>query len=353
MRFKSLLYALLLYCFAAASYAQLPDSFEHWETRSFRPITPSTVATFAGKDAPLLLEYGFVSGEHREYASGDQSLTVNLWKMKDSSGSFGLYTFYRDVGTASLEQPDRVAVWPTRLLVQHGPYVLDAQGAKLSIAAAKLLLANLRLQKQDTLVPELPTFLPQEDLVAQSPKFVMGPLALDRVTGEKAKALPAASIGFADGAEAAIAEYHAGGGTVHFLLVSYPTPQLAAKKLRAIQQLPAFANARDGSGIYVSRKGSLVAFVLDAPSAAVADGLFQSMHYQSEITWNQYVPTKRDNIGDLVLGGFLLSGFVLLFSLVAGLSFGGLRILTKKFLPIPIFDRPSQMEIIQLHLTDE
>ena len=353
MRFKNLLIALLFASFGAASYAQLPDSFNQWETRSFRPITASTAAQFSNNDAPVVLEYGLVSGEHREYANRDQTLSVNLWRMKDASGGFGLYTFYRDIGTASMDQPDRIAVWPDRLLVQHGPFVLDARGAKLTVADAKLLLAKLRLQKDDTLVPELPTFLPQDNLVAQSPKFVMGPVALDRLNRDKAKALPAASIGFSEGAEAAIAEYRLSGGKVHFLLVSYATPQLAAKKLRAFQQLPAIAAAKDGDGIYVSRKGSLVAFVLDAPSAAVADGLLHSIHYQSEITWNQYVPTRRDNIGDLVLSVFLLAGFILLFSLVAGLSFGGLRVLTKKFLPMPIFDRPSQMEIIQLHLTDD
>ena len=62
MRFKILLFALLLACFGAASHAQLPDSFDHWETRSFRPISSSGAPEFAGNDAPVVLEYGLLSG---------------------------------------------------------------------------------------------------------------------------------------------------------------------------------------------------------------------------------------------------------------------------------------------------
>jgi hypothetical protein len=139
---------------------------------------------------------------------------------------------------------------------------------------------------------------------------------------------------------------------VRLLLVSYATPQLAAKKLRSFQQLPVVSQGKPGSEIFVQRLGSLVCFVLDSPAPSTAETLLKHIRYQSEVTWDEYVPTRRDNIAHLVLNVFLLAGFILLFSLVAGLSYGGIRILAKKFLPIPIFDRPAQMEIIRLHLSD-
>jgi hypothetical protein len=37
---------------------------------------------------------------------------------------------------------------------------------------------------------------------------------------------------------------------------------------------------------------------------------------------------------------------------VAGIAFGGFRILMKRLFPDKIFDRPEQMEIIALHLSD-
>jgi uncharacterized protein DUF6599 len=348
MQFKSILISLLFLSVEASALAQLPDSLNNWETKSFRPITGANLAEFAGDDARLVSEYGFVGGEHREYAKGDARLEVNLWKMRDSSGGFGLYTFYRETGTASLEGSDPVAVWPLRLMIQHGPYVLDATGAKLTFGEARLLVAKIPpLRRSDLLLPDLPGYFPEQNRVPQSQKFILGPVAFARLE----KNIPASVIGFEQGAEAEIAEYRTGGGKVELLLVSYPTPQLAAKKLRAFQQLPAISQAKQGSEIFVQRKGPLVGFVLDA-SASVAESLFNGIRYESEVTWNQFTPTRRDNIGELIVNVFLLAGFVLLFSIVAGLSFGGIRVFAKKFLPVPIFDRPSQVEIIQLHLSD-
>jgi hypothetical protein len=37
---------------------------------------------------------------------------------------------------------------------------------------------------------------------------------------------------------------------------------------------------------------------------------------------------------------------------VAGLAFGGFRLAIKRVFPNKVFDRPEQMEIIALHLSD-
>ena len=342
---------LLIFIFPIVSaQAQLPDSFSGWTTKNYRPITADRLADFSGSDAVLVREYGFLSGEHREYAKDDATLAVNLWKMKDASGSFGLYSFYREAGTASREKEDRVAAWPNRLLIQHGSYLLDAQGARLTTAEGELLLKKIPpLRHEDQLLSLLPAYLPDDDLVAQSQKFILGPSAFERLE----KNLPASAIGFDTGAEAEIAQYQVGGNHIRLLLVSYATPQLASKKLRGFQQLPAIAQGKPGGAIYLQRKGPLVCLVLDSPNPSTADALLKRIQYQSDVTWNEYTPTRRDNIANLVMSVFLLAGFVLLFSLVAGVSFGGLRILSKKFSPVPIFDRPSQIEIIRLHLSDQ
>jgi hypothetical protein len=39
-------------------------------------------------------------------------------------------------------------------------------------------------------------------------------------------------------------------------------------------------------------------------------------------------------------------------AVVAGVAFGGVRILVKRFYPDRVFDRPEQMEFISLHLTE-
>ena len=337
---------LVLFSLAPSLQAQLPDSFAGWGTKSFQPIPATHLTQFAGDNAALLEEYGVAGGERREYEKGGKTLTATLWKMQDTSGSFGLFTFLREPGTTQIEFQERSAAGPDRLLLQRGLYVVEIRGAQLAAEEAELLLADVpQLRASQNLLPSLPDYLPEEDLVAQSPKYLMGPVAFERIE----KDMPSAIIGFDMGAEAEIAQYRIGGNQIRLLLVSYPTPQMAAKKLRDLQQS---SPPVPGVPPYIERKGTLLCFVLDAASPTLADVLFSQVNYRSSVTWNEYVPKPEDNFAVMMLNIFILAGFVLLFALVAGLSYGGVRVLAKKFLPVPIFDRPSQVEIIQLHLQD-
>ncbi|MBI2815942.1 MAG: hypothetical protein HYX72_03285 [Acidobacteria bacterium] len=345
---KTSLFAFLLLLTAAFSAnAQLPDSISGWVTTAFRPVAAAQLTQFAGEDAGVIWEYGFESGEHREYSKGGATLVVNLWKMRDASGGYGLYSFYREAGTAVSGSETRMAIWPNRLLVQHGPYVIDARGTRLTIGDSKLLLSKIPpISRRESVGTLLPAALPEDRMVPQTLKFILGPVAFAKIE----KGLPAAQIGFESGAEAEIAEYQTetGGRNVRLLLVSYATPQLAAKKLREFQQT---VKGQQEKGIYLDRRGSMIGLTFGAPTAEAGEALLRRIRQETQVTWSEYVPTRRDNVAHLVLNVFLLAGFVLLFALVAGLSFGGIRILTKRFSPVPVFDRPSQMEIIQLHLS--
>ncbi len=56
------------------------------------------------------------------------------------------------------------------------------------------------------------------------------------------------------------------------------------------------------------------------------------MRYQATITWSEYVPSRRDNIGDLILNIFTLTGVLLLFCAAAGLAFGGFKVFARRYL---------------------
>ena len=60
--------------------------------------------------------------------------------------------------------------------------------------------------------------------------------------------------------------------------------------------------------------------------------------------------SKRDNIGNLIVALFALIGIILFITLIFGIFFGGIRILLKRLFPDRVFDRPEDVEIIQLHL---
>jgi len=48
----------------------------------------------------------------------------------------------------------------------------------------------------------------------------------------------------------------------------------------------------------------------------------------------------------------ILCAILIAFAGIAGLAFGGIRVLVKRILPEKIFDRPEGMEFIALHLSD-
>ena len=161
---------LLWLLVAVAASAKLPDGFSGWQTRSFQPITKSQLPQVAGSNSALLREYGFVAGERREYVRNGATVAVTSWQMQDISGSFGLFSYQRDPGMETLEGDDRIAIGPDRVLVHRGLYVIEAQGAPLTLGDARLLLAEVpSVRNAASMLPTLPTFLPTEGLVADSP----------------------------------------------------------------------------------------------------------------------------------------------------------------------------------------
>ena len=102
---------------------------------------------------------------------------------------------------------------------------------------------------------------------------------------------------------------------------SYPTPNIARERLAEMQKLP---------GAIAKRTGPLVAVILSPPNADDAERLLSQVKYQASITWSEYVPSRRDNIGNLIINAFILIGVLLAFSTVAGLAFGGFRVLQRR-----------------------
>ena len=347
LRVRHILCLSLLLLLVSPMQASLPTSFNGWQTKSFHPISADQLEQLAGEDALLLHEYGFVAGERREYSREGSALTVSMWQMQDATASYGLFSFFQEEGMEVLEGDESVIGKQGRWLARRGAFVVDARGDSLSRDEAPMLLSEIQAPGMD-LLPQLPDYFPEEDLISHTRKFLLGPVGFERL----ATNLPASLVGFHLGAEAAIAEYRKGGQGSKLLMISYATPQLAARQMEGFEALPGATEPLSRRSLFIRRKGSILAFVLGAPQD-VAERLFDGIRYESVITWNERAPTPRDNIGSLVLGAFFLAGFCLLVALMGGLFFGGFRVLAKKFLPWEVFDRPSSMEIIKLDLYDK
>jgi hypothetical protein len=112
------------------------------------------------------------------------------------------------------------------------------------------------------------------------------------------------------------------------------------------------ANAAGGSPVlFAKRSLTLLAIVSGAPTEAEADKLLDQVHSGTELTWNE--PTfqfKEPSIEAMIVGTIVGAGTICMFALIAGVSFGGLRLIVKRLWPGKIFDRNNHLQVLQLGL---
>jgi hypothetical protein len=92
--------------------------------------------------------------------------------------------------------------------------------------------------------------------------------------------------------------------------------------------------------------------VLSPVSGQAAASLRESINYQTSVTWNEPSQTLTDPpwlvvVKDIFVGTLAFCGI----AIVLGIAFGGVRVLTKRFFPGKVFDRPEDMEVLQLGLS--
>ena len=358
MRFPRLLTTLFLLSCALPSAlfaaprapAILPQDFGGWQiTKSFE--TSKDPAAADPVNAGLLKEYGFTDFERAVYTRDDaRKLTVKAARFQDASGAYGALTFYRTVDMESQDIGDRGYSLNNRVLFCRGNILIDVVFEKLSeMSAAELreLSGNLpQPSGGEVNLPELPAYLPKSGAVRNTERYVEGPIAL----GESNAPVPAQYIDFSKRAEVTLANYELSGNTATLMLVSYPTPQIAAAQLDQMQK--AQAAHQLGDQILFRRTGPLLAIASGPVSENQVKSLLASVNYDANVTWNQRAPNRRDNVGALIVGVIILAAIIGAISIITGLAYGGFRLAVKRLFPDKVFDRPEQVEFIALHLSD-
>lgn len=352
---RSLIAVVTWLCLAGFSVAAdntgplLPKSFAGW-TQSGQAQTSTNPAHADPAYPAVLQEYGFADSETATYTREDgRKLTIKAAKFNDATGAYGAFTFYRQpamrteqIGTKAASANDRILFFRSNLLVDANFDRLTAMSAAELRELAGLLPAASG--SADNL-PTLPQYLPKSDAVENSAKYILGPQALVAIKAP----LTAEEVDFAHEPEILIQDYSSKGGPLTLTLIQYPTPQIAGDRLRALQSAE---QAVPGS-LLARRSGPLIDVVTGATGSSEAQTLLNSVNYEAEVTWNEATSfSKRDNIGNLIVGIFALIGIILLISIIFGVFFGGVRILMKRLFPDRVFDRPEDVEIIQLHLRE-
>jgi Family of unknown function (DUF6599) len=338
------------FVFAADYNDFLPKSFGGWDRSGAAEITADASKADAAYPA-VLKEYGFVGSETAAYTRSDgRKLTIKAAKFNDATGAYGAFTFYRRPEMSTERIGTKAASANQRILFFRDNVLVDANFDRVTgMSAAELReLASLLPEAKGSAadLPTLPQYLPKSGAVENSAKYILGPQALLTIKSP----LTPEQIDFSHDPEILTQDYSSNSGPLTLTLVQYPTPQIAAERLRALQA----AEQAKASSLLFRRSGPLLEVVTGAVGSSEARRLLNSVNYESEVTWDEATSlSKRDNIANLILGIFALIGILLLITIIFGLFFGGFRILMKRIFPDRVFDRPKDTEIIQLHLSGE
>ena len=345
---------------AAQAPALLPQQFGGWQMQGSIQTSADPAAADPA-NAEVLKEYRFTDLATANYSRDDgRTLKIRAARFADASGAFGAYTFYLQRQMTKEKIDDQGASLGQRMLFYRGHILVDAQFSQESaMSGAQLRELAGMLPRPSGSSGNLPTFIefmPHRDYVANTQKYVMGPAAL----AAQAPPVTADLVDFDSSSEVSMARYNTPSGEATLLLISYPTPQLAAEHLRRIEAARKMAQPQAGaSGIESSatffdkRSGPLVAIATGGISDSDAKSLLGMVNYEASVTWNQATDNAQArDLYQLILNIVVLCGILAGLAVVAGVAFGGIRILMKRWYPDRVFDRPEQMEFISLRLTE-
>ena len=341
--------------------ALLPQSFGGWQMQG-TPQVSTDPAVADSTNARVLKEYRFADLASATYTRDDgRTLKIRAARFADASGAFGAYTFYLQPDMTKEQIGEQGASLGDRVLFYRGHVLIDAQFSKETpMSGAELRELAGVLPKPGGNSGNLPSFIqffPTRDYVPNTQKYVMGPAALSAI----APPVSADLVDFGNSAEASLARYNTPSGEATLMLISYPTPQLAAEHLRRIDAAHQLATQStsgisqiEGSGTFFDKRtGPIVAIASGGISDSDAKNLLGRVNYEANVTWN----TPSDNsevrqLYSLILNIVVLCGILAGLAIVAGVAFGGVRMMIKRLYPDKFFDRPEQMEFISLRLTE-
>ena len=337
------------------SISVLPVQFGGWQMQGKAQVGKEAAAADP-VNAAVLKEYGFNDLESANYVRDDgRKLTVKTARFNDASGAYGAFTFYKSPEMLNEKFGDQGASLNNRILFYRGNVLVDAVFEKLSVMSAaemRELASLLPLPAGGARnLPTLPTYLPRQAYVKNSAHYVLGPAALEKTDSP----LPAAQVDFAAGAEVILGKYKTPGGEATLMLISYPTPQIAAAHMKAIDdahsQSPNSGAATPA--LFDRRSGPIVAVASGSLAPSDAKSLLGSVNYDADVTWNENTfINPKNNLGSLLVNIILLCGILIGLALVAGVAFGGIRVLVKRMFPDRHFGGSEEAEFIALHLEE-
>jgi hypothetical protein len=302
----TILTGLLL--FAVIGHAAIfPDT-----VGTFKKTAPKTIAV---PDQALYDEYGLDATEQAEYVSDSQRFTATAWRFRDATGAMAMFEARRPSGATVSDLTSLAAHTSDGTIFAYGNYVFQLTGSLP--ADLNDLYANPPKLEQAPL-PALMTYLPKDDLVPNSERYLLGPVSLDRFFPGMAPSVAAFHLG----CEVQVGKYRTPKGLLTLAIFNYPTPNIARDREQEFQKIP---------GTIARRVGPLVAVTIAPPDADEAERILSKVRWKTNLTLNEKVPQNEiRNTAKFILNVFIFSGLLILGCLGAGLAYGGYRVVMRK-----------------------
>lgn len=336
----------------------LPNQFGPWQaeapakTLKVQDLGAGWAAWPGGEQ--VLAEAGVERIEQRTFRNAGDEITLRTFVLRDPSSAYELYTFLLTPGLKDIGVGKDSAGTGGNARFLIGNLVVQASiPSSVKPETLQGLLETLRAKADPTPLPPLKSYLPERWRVFGTEKYALGPeafraalasLGLDAASGLTQK------VGFENGVEAIFANYRGEHGSGILMLLDYPTPQLAEQHLHHLQQ--ALPEAFKRAGVTVERKASLLSLVFAATSPQHAQAIRDQVNYETEVTWNEPSQTATDpSIFAVMVKILLFTGLFLGVATGLGVAFGGVRVIIKRLFPGKVFDRPENIEVLQLGLS--
>lgn len=286
LNFSSISFCLLALCLLlvlpSAGYGQtvnsptsiksvLPEKLgEKWRSvDATRVLSADQCAVLPDGDVyrEFLLE-GLAS---HHYTDGKDTFTVEVFQMQFHSSAYGLFTFNRN----KLAE-NRSEFFSGRYLVSLSSETTKPVPQEL-VQALKDHLASASSE-----LPPLPSHLPEENKLANSEIYLVGPAALARLEGfSDLKDV----VNFSGGTEIAFAKYRNGNSDFGLIIVEYHTPQLASDGYAQFQNyfgnLPEQAKAQR----LLKRIGNYIVLTTGVQDLAAAENVISQIKYNPGVYW--------------------------------------------------------------------
>ncbi len=296
-------FVLAILCPVLAGAALLPDTIGAYR----RTATAGAVLA----DRAVWDEYGLKASESATYENGKERFTATAYRLQDSTAALGAFDWQRPSDAKPSAAATLAAETPKSLILAHGNYLFSFQGYKPMAAELASVLNPLR-DVDSTPLPTLPGFLPAQDLLPNSERYILGPASLQKFD----PGIPPSVAAFHLGAEAQMGVFRTGKADTTLAIFNYPTHQIAMVKEQEFRKI---------AGAVVKRSGPLLAVILSPADPDAAERLLAQVRYEAQVTLTERPPTSVKQVGNMLVNIFVLIGILLVFSTIAGFFVGGFR----------------------------